>query len=184
MQVARAEVERRVAGFKEAAKKAGVKLTHQRIEIFREVAASLEHPSAEAVLRGVKPRMPTVSLDTVYRTLWLLSDLGLVSTLGPRRESVRFDANLARHHHYICERCGLARDFESEALNALRIPASVKGLGSIVGTQVEVRGVCTRCAREAPGASASPASPSLRTVGQQPATRGDGSQFKAKGRKR
>jgi Fur family peroxide stress response transcriptional regulator len=131
-----------------AAKDAGIKLTHQRLEIFREVATSLEHPSAEAVLKAVQSRMPTVSLDTVYRTLWLLSDLGLVSTLGPKRESVRFDANLAHHHHYLCVRCGLARDFESAELNALRIPESVKGFGSIDATHVEVRGVCDRCAKE------------------------------------
>ncbi len=92
--------------------------------------------------------MPTVSLDTVYRTLWLLNDLGLVSTLGPKRESVRFDANLRHHHHYVCVRCGLARDFESAELNALRIPESVKGLGSIVGTHVEVRGICIHCAKQ------------------------------------
>jgi len=147
MEVAGHEVERRVERFKDAARKTGVKLTHQRLEIFREVAASLEHPSAEAVLRAVQPRMPTVSLDTVYRTLWLLHDLGLVWTLGPKRESVRFDANLARHHHFVCVRCGSARDFESAQLKAFRIPEAVKEFGSIVGTHVEVRGVCKRCAK-------------------------------------
>jgi hypothetical protein len=43
---------------------------------------------------------------------------------------------------------GLARDFESTELNALRIPEAVKGFGSIVATHVEVRGVCDRCAKE------------------------------------
>jgi Fur family peroxide stress response transcriptional regulator len=148
MKVDKAEVERRVGRFRDTARRAGVKLTHQRLEIFREVAASLEHPSAEAVMTALKARMPTVSLDTVYRTLWLLHDLGLVSTLGPRRESLRFDANLDHHHHYVCVRCGLARDFESEELNVIRIPESVKELGSIVGTHLEVRGVCSRCAKE------------------------------------
>ena len=71
--------------------------------------------------------MPTVSLDTVYRTLWMLHDLGLVSTLGPKRESVRFDANLAQHHHCVCVRCGLARDFESADLDALRVPEIRQG---------------------------------------------------------
>jgi Fur family peroxide stress response transcriptional regulator len=148
MKVERSEVERRIERFKAAARETGIKLTHQRLEIFREIAASLEHPSAEAVLKALKPRMPTVSLDTVYRTLWLLNDLGLVSTLGPRRESVRFDANLARHHHYVCVRCGLARDFESAELDALRIPKSAKEFGGVVATHVEVRGVCSRCVRE------------------------------------
>ena len=151
MQVDGTEVDRRVEHFKEAAKRAGVKLTHQRLEIFREVAASVDHPSAEAVLKALRPRMPTLSLDTVYRTLWLLNDLTLVSTLGPRREVVRFDANLSQHHHYVCARCGLTRDFESEELNSLCIPESVAEFGSIDSTRVEVRGMCSRCADEQTG---------------------------------
>ncbi len=148
MNVDSSEVEHRIEHFKGVARKAGVKLTHQRLEIFREVAASVDHPSADAVLQALKPRMPTLSHDTVYRTLWLLSDLGLVSTLGPRRESVRFDANLVPHHHYICVRCGLTRDFESRELNALRIPESVSEFGSVNAAHVEVRGVCSRCMKE------------------------------------
>jgi len=141
------EVERRLENFKASARGSGIKLTHQRLEIFREIAASLNHPNAESVFRAVQPRMPTVSLDTVYRTLWLLADLGLVTTLGPRRESVRFDANLNHHHHYVCTNCGLARDFESAALKELHIPDTVRDLGSVVTTHVEVRGVCNRCAK-------------------------------------
>jgi Fur family transcriptional regulator, peroxide stress response regulator len=141
-------VEHRLAAFAAAARAAGVKLTHQRLEIFREVASSAEHPDAETVFRAVRGRMPTVSLDTVYRTLWVLNDLGLVTTLGPRRESVRFDANLDQHHHFVCVRCGLTRDFESPALDALRIPAAVKAFGRIVASRVEVRGVCERCTKK------------------------------------
>jgi len=147
MDVGKTEVARRLDAFKAAFKKAGVKLTHQRLEIFGEVAASVEHPDAEMVFRAVQARMPTVSLDTVYRTLWLLSELRLINPLGPRRESVRFDANLAKHHHYVCMQCGLTRDFESLALDTIRIPAAVKNLGSVVVMQVEVRGLCTNCAK-------------------------------------
>lgn len=153
MKVEVVEVERRLERFRTASKEAGVKLTHQRLEIFREVAASLDHPDAEAVFRAVQRRMPTVSLDTVYRTLSLLKDLGLIATLGPRRESVRFDANLEHHHHYVCVRCGLTRDFESAELNTLRIPDVVKGFGRVVATHVEVRGVCKRCTKEKAGKS-------------------------------
>lgn len=141
-----ADITSRLAKYQEAAKAAGVKLTHQRLEIFREVASSLEHPDAESVFRAVKTRLPTVSLDTVYRTLWLLHDLGLIATLGPRRGSVRFDANLERHHHYVCVRCGLARDFTSAELDVLRLPDAVQAFGSIDATHVEVRGVCAGCA--------------------------------------
>jgi len=78
----------------------------------------MPRPSSAAFRLGFR----RVSLDTVYRTLWMLNDLQLIATLGPRRESVRFDANLEPHHHYICVRCGLAKDFESGELNALASP--------------------------------------------------------------
>ena len=142
------QTERRLDHITATANAAGIKLTHQRLEIFREIAASAEHPDVETVFRAVQARMPTVSQDTVYRTLWLLHDLGLATTLGPQREGVRFDANLDPHHHYVCVRCGLVRDFESADLNALRLPAAVKQLGSIVDAHVEVRGVCAKCARQ------------------------------------
>jgi Fur family transcriptional regulator, peroxide stress response regulator len=140
-----AEVARRVERFKAVAKAAGLKLTHQRLEVFREVAASLKHPDADTLFQAVRRRVPTVSLDTVYRTLWLLNDVGLIRTLGSRRESVRFDANPEHHHHYVCVQCGLARDFECAELNALRVPEAVRRLGSVAGTHVEVRGVCESC---------------------------------------
>lgn len=144
------ETTRRVARFKTLAKDRGIRLTPQRLEILREVASRLDHPDAETVYRAIRDRMPTVSLDTVYRTLWMLSDLGLISTLGVRRERVRFDANPDEHHHYVCVRCGLTRDFESTDLHALRLPGAVKVLGTVLSTHVEVRGVCERCSIKKP----------------------------------
>jgi Fur family transcriptional regulator, peroxide stress response regulator len=142
------KVEGRLLHLQAVAKKAGVKMTHQRLEIFRELAATEEHPDADSIFRAVQARMPTVSVDTVYRTLWMLHDLGLVTTLGPQRHGVRFDANLEPHHHYVCVRCNLVRDFESADLNALRVPEAVKELGSIAEANVQVRGVCTKCMAE------------------------------------
>jgi Fur family transcriptional regulator, peroxide stress response regulator len=139
------EVQRRLEHFKQIAKDAGVKLTHQRLEIFKVVASSDKHPSAEAVHKALQADMPTVSLDTVYRTLRLLADLGLLTTVGPRYGGVRFDANVTHHHHYRCVRCGLLRDFESTELNALPIPDSVQRFGEVVSAHVEVRGICAEC---------------------------------------
>ena len=140
------EVKQRMARFEQVCREARVRLTHQRLEIFREVAQTGDHPDAEMVYKRVRERMPTVSLDTVYRTLWLLNDHGLITTLGPSRERTRFDANLARHHHFVCIRCGLTRDFYSEELDDLKLPRSAKAFGWIEATLVEVRGVCRECA--------------------------------------
>ncbi|MEZ4393973.1 MAG: transcriptional repressor [Polyangiales bacterium] len=138
-------VEARYEHFKSVAKSAGVKITHQRLEIFRELASTQAHPDADTLFRAVQRRVPTVSVDTVYRTLWLLHDLGLLTTLGPQRDGVRFEPNLEPHHHYICGRCGLVRDFESAELSALPLPDAVRALGSVADAHVEVRGVCAAC---------------------------------------
>lgn len=137
----------RICQFEKACQAAGIKLTHQRIEVLREVAKSHGHPSADAILEGVKARVPTVSVDTVYRTLWLLTDLGLISTLGFRRDAVQFDANLQPHHHYVCVRCGNTTDVESLDLERLRLHEHLGELGSVVSAHLEIRGVCSNCAQ-------------------------------------
>jgi len=141
-----AELKERLNHLKEGFRRLGVKLTHQRLEIFREVAKSSDHPDAERIYKSVRKRVPTVSLDTVYRTLWLLLDLGLITTLGPSRERTRFDANMRPHHHFVCSMCGMTRDFYSEELDGLRVPRSAKSFGQVATMQVEVRGVCLECA--------------------------------------
>jgi Fur family peroxide stress response transcriptional regulator len=90
--------------------------------------------------------VPTISLDTVYRSLWMFTDLGLLTTLGTPRDRLRFDTNLAPHHHFVCTRCGKTEDFFSDAYDSVSIPREVRALGNVVETHVELRGVCKRCA--------------------------------------
>jgi Fur family peroxide stress response transcriptional regulator len=148
MNVDRDEFESRMQRFREAFKSSGAKMTHQRIEIFREVVQTNEHPEAVAIYERVRERMPTVSLDTGYRTLWVLMNMGLITTLGIHRERVRFGGNTAIHHHFICTMCGMTRDLHSEELNRLKAPKEVNGLGRVETTRVEFRGLCYQCSRE------------------------------------
>ena len=139
------EVKQRMKRFEQMCRASGIRLTHQRMEIFREVAQTGDHPNAEIVYKRVRERLSTVSLDTVYRTLWLLNDHGLITTLGPSRERTRFDANLTRHHHFVCMQCGLTLDFYNEEFNDIKLPRSAKAFGRIETTAVEARGVCREC---------------------------------------
>ncbi len=115
--------------------------------IFQELAESRDHPDAETIFKGVRLSVPTVSLDTVYRTLWLMVDLGILTTLGLPRERVRFDANMSAHHHFLCVECGMTRDFYCEEFDRLEIPKAVKTLGSVEIAQVEIRGRCLQCSK-------------------------------------
>ena len=129
-------------------KRAGVKITHQRLEIFQEVAKSQDHPDAETIFKKVRARVPSISLDTVYRTLWLLLDYGLITTLGQPRERVRFDGNMISHHHFVCRKCGMARDFYSHEFDSLQANEEVKGLGTVESSHVEFRGLCSKCLQD------------------------------------
>ncbi len=138
-------IEQRIEHFKQVCLNARVKLTRQRLDIFREVARSGDHPDAETVWKSVRKQAPNLSLDTVYRTLWLLNDLGLIKTLGSHHERTRFDANLSRHHHFICTSCGLTKDFYSETFNNLPVPDDLSSVGAVETLQVEAHGICSKC---------------------------------------
>jgi len=141
-------LQKRMDGFKEQLRNAGVKLTHQRMEIFREVAMSEHHPNAEKIYKSVRRRLPSLSLDTVYRTLWSLLDLGLITTLGPPRKTVRFDANMDLHHHFVCTKCGMTCDLYNKNLDRLKIPESEEIFETVQRTQVEVSGICMKCSKK------------------------------------
>lgn len=148
MKIEREELQIRMKRFKEGLRRSGVKLTYQRLEIFREVAKSEDHPDAETIFKSVRRRIPTVSLDTVYRTLWLLLDLGQLIALGSPHERMKFDANISPHHHFTCTKCGVTRDFYIEGFDSLKISEAVKTLGSVEVAQLEVRGICLRCSKK------------------------------------
>lgn len=140
------ELRSRMEHLTEGLKRAGVKLTHQRLEVCREIAAAGCHPDAETVFGGVRMRVPTISLDTVYRTLSLLVELGLIEKLSAPHDRMLFDGNIRPHHHFVCLKCGEAFDFYSESFDQLPVPEEVQNMGSVQKVQVELRGVCQACA--------------------------------------
>lgn len=145
------DIERRIETFVEALRARGLKLTHQRLEIFREIAQTEDHPDAETIFNCVRTRMPTVSLDTVYRTLALLEQGHLISRVEVLPARVRFDANTDHHHHFICTECGLIRDFYSRELEDFSTPVSVRRLGDVKTIHIQLRGVCKACAAQKRG---------------------------------
>ncbi len=141
------DIERRLEAFAGTCRRQGLKLTHQRTEVFRELAASTEHPDAETIYRRVSRRIPSISRDTVCRTLATLEAHGLVRRAEMLAGSARFDANMDRHHHFVCNRCGRVYDFYSEAFDEIALPKALADLGCIESCHVQLRGICADCAR-------------------------------------
>lgn len=140
-----------VQRFRELCREAGLRATPQRLEILREVSGHRGHPSAEEVHNGLKERMPTVSLDTVYRALALFDRHGILVKLWGPEGRCRFDPNPAPHHHLICDGCGTIEDFTWPHFDALAAPDAASTWGEVSRVQVAVHGLCRACAREADG---------------------------------
>lgn len=98
---------------------AGLKATQQRITILRELFRQPGHPSAERVHEAISSDNPGLSLGTVYRTLDVLVDSGLIKRFGGERGKMYFDTNTAIHHHLIEAETEAVEDYHDAKLNTL-----------------------------------------------------------------
>lgn len=126
----------------------GLRLTQQRLSIYRALEASSAHPSCEDLFQSLRPSMPSLSIDTVYRTVGTLEQAGMIRKLVSLDGVQRYDANLAHHHHFVCERCLGVSDIVWDAFDSFPVPESLAKWGTVRSCQVEFRGVCVKC--EAP----------------------------------
>src|SRR5271165_2109204 len=119
MDISHAAIENRLSRFRQRCGELGLALTPQRLAIYQVLAADDSHPGAEDIYRRIKPDLPSLSLGTVYRTLELFEEQGLVSRVHAFGDQARFDANLDPHYHLVCVRCRRVIDFEDERLHKL-----------------------------------------------------------------
>jgi Fur family peroxide stress response transcriptional regulator len=148
MDTSSAAVELRLAAFRRRCGEQGLALTPQRLAIYQVLAGDDSHPSAEEIYRRVKPVIPSLSLGTVYRTLELFEQQGLVSRVHALGEQARFDANLDVHHHLVCIRCRRVIDFHDPCLERLPIQAESLGGFRILGQRIHLLGLCSECQSE------------------------------------
>ncbi|MDG3005106.1 Fur family transcriptional regulator [Paludisphaera mucosa] len=96
----------------DALQAAGLRPTAQRLAVYDQLAAMDQHPTAEQVFRAVRPRLPRISLATVYKALEALVAVGAVDRLGAESAAgpARYDARGDRHYHFRCLRTGAIHD--------------------------------------------------------------------------
>ena len=138
-------LQKKLAYFKNACKNAGLKLTHQRLEIYRELAIASDHPAAETIHKRLKERMPTISLDTIYRTLTTLENHGLIRKVQTAESQARFEAEIIQHHHLICDKCKKIVDFQWKTFDESTLPDKISAWGRIQHKNVVLHGICDKC---------------------------------------
>ena len=138
-------VDEKVNSFISRCKKLGIKVTPQRIAIYKELAETDEHPSTEIIYKKILRYYPNISLTTVYRTLETFEKLGLVSVVNVLYNAARYDANLEPHHHLVCVVCKKVEDFYDDSLANLNIPDKALLEYKLLGYTIQINGICSNC---------------------------------------
>lgn len=138
-------LEPKIEYLKTMCKLKGMRVTPQRIEIYKEVAKSRQHPDAEVVYEAVKNKMPNVSVDTVYRTLASLEELDMIFRIDNQLPKARFDADKTPHNHFICTKCNEVYDIFLDDYSALIPPNGAEKYGQIKDVNIQIRGICNKC---------------------------------------
>ena len=123
----------------------GQRVTSQRLVINRMLRSRDQHVTAEEVLGAVPQTLPGTSLPTVYATLELFEQLGIVRRVNSGGGAVLFDSRTGDHHHLICRVCGAVQDLDHDVdLSGLLDAARTAGFAPDRASLV-VDGVCTDC---------------------------------------
>lgn len=87
-----------------------LRCTPQRYFVMEYLMSHPVHPTAEEIFTAVNRYDPRASRATVYNNLHALEKAGLVREVSVDAKAIRFDANVDRHHHFICDVCGHVAD--------------------------------------------------------------------------
>ena len=139
------DIEMKMEDFRHRCHEAGLKVTPQRMTVYRALLETDEHPSAEGVFRTVRKLLPSISLDTVNRTLLTLSRIGVAFIVEGSGDAKRFDANLDAHQHFRCVKCKRIIDVHHEPFNEIDVPRNLRDKFAVLRKTVYLEGFCDRC---------------------------------------
>ncbi len=127
-------------------KQAGLRLTPQRLAVYRYLAGVTTHPTAQRVYEALLPDNPSLSLATVYNTLEMLVGLGVVNALGAAGDdAVHYDGDVSPHVNLACIDCHRVIDLPSEHVFAIKQEVSERSGYQLLGARVMYYGVCPSC---------------------------------------
>lgn len=124
----------------------GFKITPQRLAILKALAGNTSHPTAEAIYELIRRDHPTMSFNTVYKTLEVLEEIGEVAVLDLGEGKKHFDPDMTPHHHVVCRQCRKVLDVHDQLSAAFSAPEHLKNRYAIDGCQVKFFGLCEDCA--------------------------------------
>ena len=130
--------------FCDRCRQAGLRITPQRLAVYKVLVQTDTHPTAEDVFKGVRRELPTISLDTVNRTLLTLAEIGAACIVEGTGQPRRFDGGLEAHQHFRCLKCGKITDFHYAPYDAIELPPGFDDM-RVLRKTVYLEGYCKGC---------------------------------------
>jgi Fe2+ or Zn2+ uptake regulation protein len=122
-----------------------IKPSYQRIKIFEYLYHSYQHPKVDTIFKALSGEIPTLSKTTVYNTLNLFIDKGIVNIVTIEENETRYDANISIHGHFKCEKCDDVIDFDADVIN---MNTNLNENYKINQRDIFFRGICEKCMKE------------------------------------
>jgi Fe2+ or Zn2+ uptake regulation protein len=124
----------------------GIQPSVQRARILEYLYRERVHPTADDIFERLHPEIPTLSRTTVYNTVKLFLEHGMVQPLVIEEKEIRYDIDTSYHGHFKCDSCGKVFDF-------LLPPSDDSGIPELQGFQIRERhlyfkGACRSCGRK------------------------------------
>lgn len=134
--------------FTQIFKEKKLKLTPQRIAVYKYLKSTKEHPSTETIYNALQEEYPTMSLATVYKALKVLVEVNLVQEINVGEGTFRYDGNVEPHPHVHCTNCFKVDDIEGISFSFLNDEVKNHTNYNILSNQVYFYGLCQDCTKE------------------------------------
>ncbi|MDD9302271.1 MAG: transcriptional repressor [Desulfobacter sp.] len=131
--------------FYEQCKANHLKITPQRVAVYKALSSSLSHPSTDQIHRELKKDFPNISLDTVNRTLISFAKANLIDVVEGHGDPRRYDPNQESHHHFYCVSCRKIFDIHDNSLDCLTLSPEIEKKFTITGKRLCLTGFCDQC---------------------------------------
>lgn len=122
-----------------------LKLTPQRIAVYKYLLSTKEHPSAETIYKALHEDYPTMSLATIYKTLKTLVEVNLIQEINVGEGNFRYDGNATPHPHIQCLNCGKVDDIEGISFSHLNETVKDYTDYEVLSNKIYFYGLCCDC---------------------------------------
>lgn len=110
-----------------------------RLKVLKYLLNNITHPTVDDIYNGISVEIPTLSRTSIYNTMKLFKEKGVVNELSLNEKEIRYDINTNFHGHFKCEKCGMIYDFP-----VVESSDDMKGF-VINNKSINYYGICAKC---------------------------------------